>query len=150
MCDARTAEQEPVRPTSYVRQPTYSTASGTVFSSEGVPCLDCCNRAASCDGIESRAEGKTASEALARARWRRDGDQRRYHDANDLDRRYSSGGHRARRNIRSVSCASQWRSHRRSYDRPRDASPVGSLAMGQSRLPWAMGRLRLRRSLALG
>ena len=43
--------------------------------------------------------------------------------------------HRARRNIGNVSRASQWRSHRRSCDRPRDAGPVGSLSMAQSQLP---------------
>jgi hypothetical protein len=40
-----------------------------------------------------------------------------YHDANDLDRWFGGGGHRARRNVRSVSRPSQRRGDQRPCDR---------------------------------
>src|SRR6516164_6154804 len=60
------------------------------------------------------------------------GDQRRSRDANDLDCRYSSGGHQPQLNVRNVSRTGRWRGYRRPCDgdRLRYAGPVGSLALG--------------------
>ncbi len=83
------------------------------------------------------------------ARWSKTGNVLgRYHNANDLGRRFGGGGHRACRNIWSGRGASQRRSYPRSGDSDRQRHDGPTLAMGQRWWPLAMGQPR--RPLAMG
>ncbi len=83
------------------------------------------------------------------ARWSKTGNVLgRYHNANDLGRRFGGGGHRACRNIWSGRGASQRRSYPRSGDSDRQRHDGPTLAMGQRWWPLAMGQPR--RALAMG